>query len=445
MMEGARNTFRESSTADSYKTSRGSCNDKNPKETNQRRKKNPPNEHRELRNPKDRRASEAGSGTGKRRQAPSGAYAIDLYFTEEDVHSQLPKSNLKSAAAPDGIGFFVYKRTVGQQDYGLGSTVLGRLKVAEGLLASEWVPRAPTSCPKHPQLQAEATNRCLVLRMTVGKQPVKVYQMAYADDLKTVASTRAGISTLRQPVVRFLQWTGLEAKPSKCAILGWKRGEKRQQPDPVQLKLHNEVLPVVKLGKAYKYLGVKGALESLVHQNQILRAMSMAKKDIAKLLRSALLPWQKLDAISAFVMYRLDYHLRYCYPYRQQMIAFDRNIRSFLKVTFKFSKSTVVEMFHQPTSHGGLRCISLIMTATATQIDHAVQMLNSSYSVIRAIAEGQLLEIINKAFIYTPESGKSDWEAIIAYLNGRDLGCLKKRGKLVGVRSLWSELPGRYG
>ncbi|CDI74283.1 hypothetical protein EPH_0073620 [Eimeria praecox] len=198
--------------------------------------------------------------------------------------------------------------------------------------------------------------------------------MAYADDLKTVASTRAGISTLHQVVVDFLQWTGLEANLSKCATLGWKRGENRQQPDPVQLNLHNEVLPVVKLGEAYKYLGVKDALESSVHQNQILRVMSKAKKDITKLV--------------------------------------------------------------------------------------------SSDSVIRAVAEGQLLEVIKKAFIYTRESDKSDREAILAYLNikkafiytresdksdreailaylnKRDLGCLKRRGKRVDVRSLWSELPG---
>lgn len=99
-------------------------------------------------------------------------------------------------------------------------------------------------------------------------------------------------------------------------------------------------------------------------------------------------------------------------------------------------------MFHQPTSHGGLGCTSLITIATATQIGHAVQMLNSSDSVIRAVAEGQLLEVIKKAFIYTRESDKSYREAILACLNKRDLGCLKRRGKRVDVRSLWSELPG---
>ncbi|CDI82699.1 hypothetical protein EPH_0055280 [Eimeria praecox] len=229
--------------------------------------------------------------------------------------------------------------------------------------------------------------------------------------------------------------------PSKCATLGWKRGEKLQQPDPVQLKLHNEVLPVVKLGEAYKYLGVKDALESSVHQNQILRGMSKAE-DITKLLRSALLPWQKLDAIRTFVMSRLDYHLRHCYPYRQQLIVFDRHIRSALKATFKLSKSTIVEMLHRPTSHGGHGCTSLITIATATQIGHAVQMLNSSDSVIQAVAEGQLLEVIKKASICTRESDKSEREAILAYLNGRDLGCLKRRGKRVDVRSLRSELPG---
>ncbi|CDJ35709.1 uncharacterized protein EMH_0100130 [Eimeria mitis] len=90
-----------------------------------------------------------------------------------------------------------------------------------------------------------ACNAGLELRTTDGKPAVKISHMAYADDLKTVANSREGISNLHQVVKAFLHWTGLEANPSKCATMGWKVGMTRQQPDPVQLRLHNEVLPVV--------------------------------------------------------------------------------------------------------------------------------------------------------------------------------------------------------
>ncbi|CDJ35995.1 uncharacterized protein EMH_0051090 [Eimeria mitis] len=261
-------------------------------------------------------------------------------------------------------------------------------------------------------------------------------------ELKTVANSCEGISSLHQVVTAFFQWTGLEANPSECATMGWKVVQTKQQPDPVQLRLHNEVLPVVKLGEAYKYLGLKDALETTVHQGQILRVMSKVKKDFAKILRSALLPWQKLDAVRTFVMSRLDYHLRHCYPYKQQMVLFDRHIRAILKATFKLSKSTATEVFHQPSSQGRLGCTSLQTIATATQIGHAVQMLNSKDSMIQAVAEGQVLEVIKRAYVYTPDSDESDRVAILAYLNGRDIGCLKKRSKKVDIRSLWSELPG---
>ncbi|CDJ61490.1 hypothetical protein EMWEY_00041610 [Eimeria maxima] len=291
--------------------------------------------------------------------------------------------------------------------------------------------------------QLAACNEGLELRTTNGKPPVKVSRMAYADDLKTVANSRAGISSLHQVVKKFLDWTGLEANPSKWATLGWKLNGTRQQLDPVQLKLHNEVLPVVKLGEAYKYLGLKDALETPVHQGQVLLVMSKAKKDILKFLRSALLPWQKLDAVGTFVISRLDYHLRHCYPYKQHLHLFDRHIRSAIKATFKLSKSTTTEMLHQPTYSGGLGCTSLKTIATATQIGHAIQMLNSNDSMIRAVAEGQVLEVIKKAFVCTPDSEDSDRAAILAHLNGNDLRCLKRRNKKVDIRSLWSELPGR--
>ena len=61
---------------------------------------------------------------------------------------------------------------------------------------------------------------------------------------------------------------------------------------------------MVNVGEAYKYLGIKDAIQTSVHLGQILQIMSKAKKDIIKLLRSALLPWQKLDALRTFVMSR---------------------------------------------------------------------------------------------------------------------------------------------
>ena len=526
--------------------------------------------------------------------APEGAHGLDPYFTEDDVRAQLQKCNLKSAAGPDGIGFFVYKRfdevlvpaltaiynacsqhrkvparwkesvtvlipkggdpkdvknwrPINLQDciyklyaalwankitkWAIKTGVASKsqkgfmpvngchehlflaqsilhstrrskkslymtyydLKNAFGSISHELIhvvlkaQRLPQQarevitdlydgasfcistkegvtgrienrrgvkqgCPLSPILfnlaiepllqRLAACNEGLELRTTDGKPPIKVSHMAYADDLKTVASTRKGIHSLHQVVEGFLRWTGLQANPSKCATLGWKVDKTKQRPDPVELKLHGEVLPVVKLGEAYKYLGIKDAIQTSVHLGQILQIMSKAKKDIIKLLRSALLPWQKLDALRTFVMSRLDYHLRHCYPYKQHLIAFDRHIRAVLKAEFKLGKGTATNVFHQPTSDGGMGCPSIQMIATATQIGHAIQMLNSSDSMIRAVAEGQVLEVIKRAYIYKPENETSDREAILAYLNRRDIGCLKRRGKKVDIRSLWSELPG---
>ena len=46
------------------------------------------------------------------------------------------------------------------------------------------------------------------------------------------------------------------------------------------------------------------------------------------------------------------------------------------------------------------------------------------------------------AFVYTADNKDSDREAIRAYLIGREIGCLKRRSKKVGIRSVWSRLPG---
>ena len=66
-----------------------------------------------------------------------------------------------------------------------------------------------------------------------------------------------------------------------------------------------------------------------------------------------------------------------------------------------------------------------------------------SEGAIRAVAEGQVLEVIKQAFAYTPENDTRDREVVLAYLNGRGTGRLKGRCKKVDIRSLWSGLPGR--
>lgn len=79
-------------------------------------------------------------------------------------------------------------------------------------------------------------------------------------------------------------------------------------------KATKEFLPVVRVGETYKYQEFKDALGTTVQQSQILRLTSKTRKGIIKRLRSELFPCEKLDAMRTFVMSRLDYHLRHCYP-----------------------------------------------------------------------------------------------------------------------------------
>lgn len=120
----------------------------------------------------------------------------------------------------------------------------------------------------------------------------------------------------------------------------------RLQPDRGELKLYNEASPAVKLEEAYKYVGIKDSLEISVHQGKTLRVMSKAKKDITKMFRTALLPWQKLSVVLICVISRFDYNLRHCNPYKQHLVSFGCRIRAALKGTLMVSKGTASEVFH---------------------------------------------------------------------------------------------------
>ena len=97
----------------------------------------------------------------------------------------------------------------------------------------------------------------------------------------------------------------------------------KQRSDAVQLKLHNEVLPVVKLRESYKHEGLKDVLELAVHQGQILRVIPRGSRTSLTFFSSEVLRWQKLAVMRNFMTARLGYHLRHCYPYKQHSIVID--------------------------------------------------------------------------------------------------------------------------
>ena len=105
--------------------------------------------------------------------------------------------------------------------------------------------------------------------------------------------------------------------------MGWKVDKTKQRSNPVQFKLHNEALPVVKLGEAYMYQGLNDALEIAVHSGQIFRVIPRGSRTSLTFFSSEVLRWQKLAVMRNFTTARLGYHLRHCYPYKQHSIVID--------------------------------------------------------------------------------------------------------------------------
>ena len=89
---------------------------------------------------------------------------------------------------------------------------------------------------------------------------------------------RASASQRRMATVNEYR-TGGES--GKAAFEG---GQEQRASGPT--KAAKKFLPVVKMGEAYKHLGVNDALETTVQQSQILHVIFKTKKDILKRLTS---------------------------------------------------------------------------------------------------------------------------------------------------------------
>ena len=139
--------------------------------------------------------------------------------------------------------------------------------------------------------------------------------LAYADDLALIFSRRADVQDGLTLLERVCAWSGLTPNPGKSALLSV------GAPSP-PASLCGAPLPQIDRDGAYRYLGRPVGHTRLTQPP--LQVVAEARRDAARLLESPLAPWQKLDAIRAFIAPRLTHCLRLGVLPKGILAAFDR-------------------------------------------------------------------------------------------------------------------------
>ena len=232
---------------------------------------------------------------------------------------------------------------------------------------------------------------------------VNMATTAFADDLKVFSRSRDGIQRLHDLVVRFLQWTTMEAQPPKCAFLATivdpsTQGRHKRLVDPLDLVIDGMTLPKLKLEDSYKYLGIREGFDGDYTKQQLSPKIAILKKQITALVNSGLAPWQVVKAIKVYVLSQLDYPLRHVRCTKSELDGLTKHLNKSLRHLLKLPNNSTCEFFAAPQCSGGLGLLPIHELRDSLLLTHAFQVLHSPDPNVQAIARAQLRTCLRLRF-----------------------------------------------
>jgi ribonuclease HI len=272
---------------------------------------------------------------------------------------------------------------------------------------------------------------------------VNVRVTAFADDIKTFSSTKAGIEKAHATMRDFLAWSTMEANPTKCAAFGSKLQGHRRVTDPPKLLLHGEVVPTIGLSDTYTYLGVGDGFDHAVTDFQLGPALKCMRQDVSALLRSGLRPAQIVKAIKVYIYSRIEYALRHVRVHRAQLDRWDTWLRRGLRHLLRLPQASSTAFFAAPTSRGGLGLLPLADMIAAVQVGHAWQMLHAPDPTVQAIARTQITNIAQRRYRLDPDHWHDrNEELVVAFLRDelKSSPHAERRRQSHDVTSLWTDV-----
>ena len=260
----------------------------------------------------------------------------------------------------------------------------------------------------------------------------RLKQLAYADDLCAVATSKDGISAILSIVEEFCAWLGLSHNVGKCGCLSLINSSSRGE--PFSPEFLGQPIPALKWEDTYCYLGVEvGRPRSGSADN--LRTEILSTVD--KILASYLTDWQKMDAINLFALSKATYQLSTSLLNRTWVAKLDSDIRKKVKKALRLPTRTICAFFHLPTTLGGLGLRSLQDNLEVATISRAIKVLSSKDKLVSDIAWDQLRSTILKRTGQSPATS----DDVISFLNSPPPHIEASRDD---VRSLWSMVRFSY-
>ena len=225
----------------------------------------------------------------------------------------------------------------------------------------------------------------------------KVNALAYADDVCVAASTKEEVQDLLDRCTVFGDWAGFRFNARKCGSLCMVNQTPRIYVDDLfQPRLGEEVIPAMKWGDSYRYLGCPKVAYSTKEQD-----LNSIREDLVKdtitIFKSPLAEWQKLDVFRRFLFPRLTFVLQVIFPGSTWCRKLDTTLRGAIKQGLKMPRRTATQYFYLPQASGGLGVPSVEDEGHVTRAAQAFKFLRDTRDpIIRSAALHQLADTVAK-------------------------------------------------
>ena len=255
----------------------------------------------------------------------------------------------------------------------------------------------------------------------------KLQMMVYADVICVTAGSSEALQQILSVAESAAQECGLYFKPGKCKTLHIDCRKDRRVADSI-FQIQGGSPTVLKDGESYCHLGIHTGFRADQTPHGIIDQML---EDLDSVDKSALVPWQKIDAVADFISRRLDLILRGGYVYKTLLRPVDKIIKRLVKKWLNLPQRASAEVVFLLPSQGGAGILPLVDGINIATIAQAYRMLTSEDRFVSSVALRCLKQVVDRKI-----GRVAAFSELADYLNGSCVDSFEREGG--DIRSLWT-------
>ena len=243
----------------------------------------------------------------------------------------------------------------------------------------------------------------------------KLNNLAYADDVCMVASSKPELQGLLDRCDEFAAWASFVFNTRKCGSLCLMNQPSRVYVDHLFTPhLGAKAIPALTWSDRYKYLGCPtGAYRTTANVLNELRDSML--QDTSTVFSSLLAEWQKLDAFRRFLFPRLCFAIKVISPGVVWCRKLDTSLRTIIKRGLKMPARTCTKYIYLSQALGGMGVPSVEVESHVARAAQAFKFVADTRDpCIREVALHQLSETVAKR---APSLDPSKLEDLAEFLN----------------------------